>query len=573
MKVKSLHISNILSIEDATVSFDDTGLTLVEGWNYDDNRANGAGKTAIFNALSYALYNDMPRKITASEIVRKGQKTGFVKAVLDVDGVEVEVTRRRPNGVSFVFAGKPEDLTQKEFEAKIRLSYDQFLVTAYNAQTVGERFIQLNDTAKKSFLLKLMNLDEIAALKKLSDEQVKTLLASIKEIETTISGDKAKIEAYRDTFPDEEKLSKEVAELEQDLISLQASVKTLSEVPKPNTVELDQQEAELQDKLDKITQIKAKRSMLFDQYRKLAAQDKPFSGETSCSKCGTEFDITNAVAHHEKELVQIHAEMTDLKTKLDTLDIVIIKESEFRNKLNCVKSERNVHNSAYQDAKTKIAEYTAKLQLKKQSLDNKRTTQNNIAEIKNKIKALVGNVTSNRTKIQNLQSEAILHEALSSMYSSTGIPAYVLDSAVDTFNEAVSTYVNMIWPNATYLLKSFKENKDGDVMAKFSEELTINGKQRSIGSLSGGEFRALSLAVDFAVMDVIFKNFSIDVNPIIMDEPFEGLDTAGRETVIELLEKLAANRNILVVDHASEAKAMFTKTIRVEKRAGVSRIV
>jgi DNA repair exonuclease SbcCD ATPase subunit len=573
VKVKSLHISNILSIEDATIAFDDSGLTLVEGWNYDDNRANGAGKTAIFNALSYALYDDMPRKITAAEIVRKGQKSGFVKAILDVDGVQVEVERKRPGGVTFSFAGKKEDLTQKEFEAKIRLSYDQFLVTAYNAQTFGERFIQLNDTSKKSFLLKLMNLDDIAALKKMADDKVKTLLNSIKEAETAIASDKAKIEAYRDTFPNEEKLKKEIQELEDDILALQSSIKTLSEVTKPNTVEFDQREADIQSKLDKIAQIKAKRSMMFDQYRKLAAKDKPFNGETSCSKCGTEFDISNAVAHHERELVQIRAEMADLKSKLDTLDAVIIKENEFRTSLNCVKNERNVHTSAYQNAKTAAAEYTAKLQLKKQALDNKITMQNNIAEIKNKIKALIDNVTTNRTSIQNLQSEVILQEALSSMYSSTGIPAYVLDSAVDTFNEAVSVYVNMIWPNATYVLKSFKENKDGDVMAKFSEELAINGKQRSIGSLSGGEFRALSLAVDFAIMDVIFKNFSIDVNPIIMDEPFEGLDAAGRETVIELLEKLAANRNILVVDHASEAKAMFTKIIRVEKRAGISRIV
>ena len=47
MRILSLEVSNILSIESASLSFEDNGLILVEGWNYDTGRANGAGKTAI----------------------------------------------------------------------------------------------------------------------------------------------------------------------------------------------------------------------------------------------------------------------------------------------------------------------------------------------------------------------------------------------------------------------------------------------------------------------------------------------------------------------------------------------
>jgi DNA repair exonuclease SbcCD ATPase subunit len=47
MRILSVEIDNILSIEKASLSFDDNGLVLVEGWNYDTQRANGAGKTAM----------------------------------------------------------------------------------------------------------------------------------------------------------------------------------------------------------------------------------------------------------------------------------------------------------------------------------------------------------------------------------------------------------------------------------------------------------------------------------------------------------------------------------------------
>ena len=63
MQIVSLDIENILSIEKASVSFEETGLVLVEGWNYDAERANGAGKSAIFNCISFALFDKLPRKM------------------------------------------------------------------------------------------------------------------------------------------------------------------------------------------------------------------------------------------------------------------------------------------------------------------------------------------------------------------------------------------------------------------------------------------------------------------------------------------------------------------------------
>ncbi len=109
--------------------------------------------------------------------------------------------------------------------------------------------------------------------------------------------------------------------------------------------------------------------------------------------------------------------------------------------------------------------------------------------------------------------------------------------------------------------------------AKFSEKLVIAGRDTSIGSLSGGEFRCLSIALDFTIIDVMETMFGASLNPIVLDEPFEGLDASNRERVIGMLNHLSTNRQIIVVDHASEAKSMFSDIIRVVKRNGISKIV
>lgn len=124
MKLNNIEISNILSIENANISFGDTGLVLVEGFDFDTNRANGAGKSAIFNSISYALYDKIPRKITKSEILRHGTKSGFVFLSLTTDaGENLSVKRSRPSGLEFFRDGLKIEMTQEEFEAKLGVGY------------------------------------------------------------------------------------------------------------------------------------------------------------------------------------------------------------------------------------------------------------------------------------------------------------------------------------------------------------------------------------------------------------------------------------------------------------------
>jgi DNA repair exonuclease SbcCD ATPase subunit len=100
----------------------------------------------------------------------------------------------------------------------------------------------------------------------------------------------------------------------------------------------------------------------------------------------------------------------------------------------------------------------------------------------------------------------------------------------------------------------------------------MNGDVVSMGSLSGGELKALSLCADFALIDVLDKQFAIKINPVILDESFNSLDAVGKETVIKLLTSIGKDRLVVVVDHMSEIKSMFDSILRVEKRNKVTTI-
>lgn len=574
MRVKSIEIKDILSIKDFRLDFADSGLVLVEGWNYDANRANGAGKTAIFNSLSFGLFDKMPRKITSSQILRRGAKNGMVIVELESGGDTYKVIRHRPKGVEFYKNGAKEDFTQEEWETKLRMNYDQFLLTLYNAQiTVGglsPRFLLVNDSDKKTFLLQLLNLAHFSACKKKADEAVSRFEAAVSADLNSISSTQSKIEAYKESIVDDVELKTQITELQLEILVLQSKIATFSEVPKPDLSKYHSLEDGIKTKIASFNTAKAQRSMLHDQYRKQMAKIRDFDGDKECNECGSILDTNEAEKVHAQHQEKFKAEAAATKLLIDKCDAILANENEVLEVLRKLNAKKNQETSEYDAAKEQITKLSSSLRIKSNLIESADLKLTKNTDLLSKIKVLQDTCQKLRDTIAINKRNIELYKTVVALYSPTGAQAYVLDSVIDCFNETVKEYIDIVWPNASYTLNSYKENVRGDVVAKFSETLIMNGEEVSIGSLSGGEFKALSLCVDFAMLDVLEKQFGISLNPVILDEPFDGLDAVGRELVVDLLTKLSVDRQIFVVDHASESKAMFSNIIKVEKRNGQS---
>lgn len=572
MKILSVKIHNILSIENAEILFEDTGLVLVEGWNYDLGRANGAGKSAIFNAISFAIYDKVPRKITASEILRRGTSKGFSECrVLLADAVYT-VRRTRPKGVQFFKNDQPIDITQEEWERKIRLSYFQFLISVYCSQKGNNRFLDLNDSDKKNFLLQLLDLDQFQELKRAADSESRCLSDEIINISNEIASQQSKIEAYKESLVNESDVNRELAELRNKIKKYDEKIISLQNIQKPDLSNYVKLSNQLDLKIQNFVAARSVKTVYHNQYRQLLSSQVDFSGSDTCDSCGSVLDISEAKEHHKKEQLKIETELKNLKQKIDEQDNILSKENEIYNLRKKLDEKKKVETEEYTKAQSSITELKMASQKISILIENYVIKLSNNKTLFNKINAL--EESNNKLNIDHAKKikDLEFYKVLSAMYSPTGAQAYVLDSIIDSFNEVVKDYINLVWPTATYVLNSYKENSKGDITAKFSECLTINGDEVSVGSLSGGEARAISLCVDFAIMDVMQNNFGIKINPTILDEPFDGLDAIGKELIIDLLEKISTDRQIFVIDHSSEAKAMFTKIITVELKNKISTV-
>ena len=558
------------------MSFDDTGLVLVEGWNHDTQRANGAGKTALFNCLAFSLYDQLPRKITKSEILRRGCKTGFVKTSV-LCGEDVwTVIRSRPKGVQFFKNDVEQDITQQEFESFIRLSYEQFLLTIYTPQANSGkliRFLSSPDTEKKEFLLQLLNLNEFSSAKKAVDELIKQRQAAIDLDVNKIATARARIETYQESLIDVDAVTALIETVKTSMVPINAEIMQLANIVEPDLSQYSKTEDQIRSKQQEIAQAKAKRGFLHDKYRELTNAIQEYDSDRSCGECGASLDTPEARVAHVDHQEKIKQKAADTKLQIDSVDLIIAKELAINDLSRKLRDKKQADSAAFLNAQKRITELKSFIRIKEQELKSGQLKLNGNSEIQSKIEALDETVKKMLTNVSNNKRELELYKTLSAIYSPTGAQAYVLDSVVDSFNEVIQKYVDMLSPNMTYTLNSFKENAKGDVVAKFSETLTKSGEVVSVGSLSGGEEKGLSLCVDFALLEVLETQFGMTLNPIILDEPFDGLDAAGREIVVDLLETLARNRQIFVIDHFNTVESSFEKKIRVELRNNISVIV
>ena len=572
MKIKNVKIHNILSIKDIDLDFGDSGLILVDGWNKDDNTANGAGKTAIFNALSYAIYSKFPRKVTISKFLRRGTKSGSVEATIEATNGDIWIVeRQRPSGVKYYKNDQEQDITQSGFEDAIGLTYSQFLIVMYTAQTGGEKLISLNDSDTKDFFLQLMNLEKFNVHKKEVDAQTKVIKERIVEIEKLQVGMVSKIGVYEEYKTDISALREEIANL--DYSDLTKQKLELSNVMRPNLSKY----IDLESKIDiKIANVETHRRNDQIRLNRIASIDQLILDTTNsalkCPNCSADVVKKGTIVHHLPDFI---AQKIEEKTALELAkpDENEDKSKELLKLRSALNDKRTKDLSDFTKATSRITDLDRVISTRQAKIEQCEAKILRGIDSEKKIQEIEVVLSKANKTLATKNTELELLQTVANILSPTGAPAYIMDSLVDIFNNKMSAYVSMVWPNATYNIQTFKTNKTGDVKAKFSENLVIAGYETEIGGLSGGEHKCLSLAMDFAVVDLLEAMFSIQVNPIILDEPFDGLDSSNRERVIELLEEIAVNRQVIVIDHASETRASFSEIIRVEKSNGISSLV
>ena len=191
LKLKTLTMRNFLSVGNVTqaIRLDEHGLSLVLGHNSDSNGGitkNGAGKTAILQAISFALYGLPLTKIKIDNLINNINQRGMLVTLdFDLDDRTYRIERgRKPNILKFFVNGEEiEDMsrgenreTQDDITTLVGMSHQMFThVVALNTYTIP--FLRLRAAEQREVSEELLGVTQIST----RAETLKKLMGTTKD--------------------------------------------------------------------------------------------------------------------------------------------------------------------------------------------------------------------------------------------------------------------------------------------------------------------------------------------------------------------------------------------------------
>lgn len=565
MDFKRLSINNFLSIKQADIEFKE-GITSIIGNNLDSDRSNGSGKSSIFIAIFWCLYNESPKNITSTEVVRYGEKTCFVEIEFEYNNNIYVVRRSRGERINFTATVNGESITEAEFLKQIP-SYQAFCLAMHAQDSV--RFLQLSDTEKKEILLSIVNFNPSDILEKMK-EDLKKLTIKITELSSKKEYIESELNSLKTTsFPFSEEEKQLILENKSlpSLVQLRLKYMELKASMLEEDSTITNKIIKIQDSLQNLT-TQEKLNLTLEKNNRYNKEIEKVMKESfptmKCPHCNKNF------VPREQELLKIRdRKIMDIKSmivsdeEINTMKEEIKQREDLLKELSLLKKELNLIKSKKEEITNKLSNIASKGTEIKNQIEQFKTINIKIKDKEDQIK----NITKEIEEISK-RSE-VLDDAIK-VLSPSGVQSLIIELIIDQINENIEKILSAIFPTISFSLLSQSLLKSGKSSSKIGGNLVVEGQSRGIGSLSGGELRSLYIAVDFAIMMTMEMFLGIKFKTLFLDEPFDGLDVQGRVIALETLASLLNNRKILIIDHASELNSYYNNCIKVTKKEGIS---
>lgn len=166
-----IQIENFRSIANAVISLENQGTVIVRGVNdYEDNAtSNGSGKSSIFEAIIYALFEET--SAGEKDVANRINHNGFcLNLKLQIDGIDYTIVREssKSNKSTVILYKNDVDIsarnktdTNKQIIDLLGINKNVFLDSVFLSQNATTNLASLSPTQRKERLEILTNTDNI----------------------------------------------------------------------------------------------------------------------------------------------------------------------------------------------------------------------------------------------------------------------------------------------------------------------------------------------------------------------------------------------------------------------------
>lgn len=627
MRLLKLSIQNFMSIRSAEIRLDNQGLVLLRGVNADSPAfdSNGAGKSSIFEALTYALFEKTLRGLSANEIVNReiGKNTHVYLDFIGDDGKHYRIARYRKHqehkNNTYIFCEgvnitpKSNKDCNKFIEDLFQMDYLTFTNSVLFGQGLAKMFSVATDAEKKTILEKMLQFDVFSKAQEIAKKRLKDAQNSLFELSSRIEHNERLVSELKEVVADLERAEQdEVKQLKAKIQTLQQELKSaVSELEAFDSDTSEQQKQlnvlasayesykqkvmrykEIEKALSKLeSDLYTKERQLnnvADDIRNLEKEKKKVNEGigSNCPVCGQEVTksaVQKTIKHivdKQKQLLdeykKIQADIKKTQGNIDKVKEFLVNkdadEEKFQKVQEAILSVKATIASK-EGARERIERDVKRLKHELEQAEDK-LNNNSFKEMReqkiNQIKQLEEELKKDKENLEETKALVDRLEFAVEAYGNSGIKSYLLDSVTPFLNERANMYLTKLAGNTVEIEFSTQTRlANGELRDKFEVVIKNNVGGDSYKSNSTGERRRVDLAISLALQDLVMSRSNAKLNILLYDEVFDGLDAVGCENAIMLLQEMAKKvESIFVITHNDILKSYFDRCLVVTKKNG-----
>ena len=532
---------------------------------------NGAGKSTMLDALTFALYGKPFRKINKNQLTNSVNGKGLeVEAFFSISGNSY-VIKRGIKPVKFE-VWKNNELLNQDAAARDYQTYLEEQILKLNYKSFGQvvvlgsstfiPFMQLKAGERRDIIEDLLDIQIFTTMNTLLKDRVSDNKAEISDIKYQIDLIENKIDSAKTHNASSRKIKEtEVGKLKEKLKEQVAFVEEQQGIMDSVLDEIEELNSSIGDKAEqkkKLAEFQELNHDLTTRLNKLRKDVEFYQNHDNCPTC------KQGIEHEFKEetIESSRSKATEIETAKEEIGHKSVVVDERLCAIDLVEdtiSEKNISVSEHR-ANVKIGMNTCK-SIKKE-LDG---AQQEVEEIDTSdIKQLEAELVNHHESQTELFDHKEILAVVASMLKDGGIKTRIIKQYVPVMNKLINKYLSAM---DFFVQFELDENFNETIKSRFRDEF-------SYSSFSEGEKLRIDLALLFTWRAVSKLRNSVSTNLLIMDEIMDSsLDSAGTEEFLKIIEELTADSNIFIISHkGDQLYDKFHSVIKFEKVKNFSRI-
>jgi DNA repair exonuclease SbcCD ATPase subunit len=532
---------------------------------------NGAGKSTILDALTFALFNKPFRKINKSQLVNTiNEKETLVEVDFEVNNREYIIRRGiKPNVFDIQVNGEllhreADDRTnQKILEENIlKVNYKSFTQIVILGSSAFVPFMQLTSPNRREVIEDLLDIRIFSSMNNFLKDKVRIEKEQIRSLTLKKDNIKDKMLMQENFMKELEEQGKVSVKSNQDkIVTLLGDSDSCSDGNKKlesNVSELTKEQEKLSGSSQKLLKLNNLKGKITQKVSTITKEHKFFSENVTCPTCTQTIEESfrlNRIDDVQSKAKDLNKGLKELEETIESereRERLFTKLSKEITKLNNGISQNNTRISGYQ---RQIRDLESEIQRITEQSKNRNTEHEKLTEFKE-------NLDNTFKTLADKKQEITYYDFAYSLLRDDGVKTKIIKKYLPFINQQINRYLQMMDFYINFTLdEEFKETVQSPIHEDFS-----------YASFSEGEKMRIDLALLFTWREVARVKNSVNTNLLIMDEVFDSsLDGFGTEEFLKIIRYIIKDANIFVISHKTDLLDKFESVTKFDKIKGFSR--